>query len=67
MFHLRLKINTPKCICSLKGNFIRRVRDVPCMDYKYCTADFIHSQAEMVRPIYFVDTLVLLFQEKFAP
>lgn len=53
---------------SLKVKFIRRLRDVLYMDYKYSTADFIHSQAQRQPiPTYFVDTLVLLFQEKFAP
>lgn len=40
------KIDTTKCICSLKVKFIRRLRDVLYMDYKYCTADFIPSQAQ---------------------
>lgn len=30
----------------LKVEFIRRLRNVLYMDYKYCTADFIHSQAQ---------------------
>lgn len=40
------KIDTTKFICSLKVKFIRRLRDVLYTDYKYCTADFIHSQAQ---------------------
>lgn len=52
---------------SLKVIFIR-LRDVLYMDYKYCTADLIQSSTEIQSvPIYFVDTLVLLFQEKLAP
>lgn len=40
------KIDTTKCICSLKVKFIRRLGDVLYVDYKYCTADFIHGQEQ---------------------
>lgn len=73
MFNLRyqktFKISTMKCTCSLKIEFIRRVRGVLCVDCKNRAADSAHGQVQRRQavPVYFVDTLVLLFQEKFAP
>lgn len=60
MFNLRhqktFKIDTTKCICSLKVKFIKRLRAVLYRAYKYCTADLftIMQRSSQCQPIWWI-------------